>query len=171
VVTFVPPFNQPFDFPGGLAFSLSERKEAGRRRTGLGGLCTTLAEEGYRFCRVAYKPLPKQIAEFLLRRRIDSPARPKRIGGVTCVRLNTPVGFRKSTLDMVSRCAASGGIAVVHAHPHSASSGGPQDFRYLEVLLQRLAELRREKKIRVRLPVELAGGGVTAVDRIEEKVG
>ena len=35
VTSFVPPFNQPFDYPAALAWSLSERREAGRSRTNL----------------------------------------------------------------------------------------------------------------------------------------
>src|SRR4051812_42902564 len=30
VVSFVPPYNQPFDYPGGWSFSISERRGAGR---------------------------------------------------------------------------------------------------------------------------------------------
>lgn len=62
VVTFVPPFNQPFDYAGGWSFSLAERREAGRRRTTVRRLCEALRETGYRFCRLAYSPIGERIA-------------------------------------------------------------------------------------------------------------
>jgi hypothetical protein len=160
VTSFVPPFNQPFDYPAALAASLAERREAGRKRTSLPVLCRALAEEGYRFCRVAYRPWPLRLAESVLRRRIERPSRLESIGGVQCLRLNAAVGFDESALRMVRRCAETGGIAIAHAHPHSVMTGGPQDLRYLETFLQEVARLRKSGALEVALPAGLTGAQV-----------
>ena len=94
VATFVPPYNQPFDYAPRGSISLAERREAGADRTGLGPLCEALRETGYRFCRVAYRPLHVRLAEYVLRRRLDFPEQPAGIARRDCVRLNTPCGFQ-----------------------------------------------------------------------------
>jgi hypothetical protein len=65
VTSFVPPFNQPFDYARGWSFSLAERREAGARRTTLRVLCETLRETGYQFCRVAYSPLSERMRDWV----------------------------------------------------------------------------------------------------------
>jgi hypothetical protein len=157
VTSFVPPFNQPFDYPGALAISLAERREAGGSRTGLPALCRALVAEGYCFCRVAYRPLPLRAAELALRRRIERPSRMESIEGLPCLRLNAGVGFGESALRMLRRCAESGGIAVAHAHPHSVRTGGPQDLRFLETYLREVASMRRSGVLSVKLPGALSG--------------
>src|SRR6202050_641303 len=110
VRSFVPPFNQPFDYLAGQSISVAERREAGRSRTDLARLCSALAETGYRFCRVAYRPLAQRLAEWWKGRRLDRPAHLERIKGIACVRLNTPGGFDQPVLDMLDRCVARGGL-------------------------------------------------------------
>jgi peptidoglycan/xylan/chitin deacetylase (PgdA/CDA1 family) len=170
VQTFVPPYNQPFDYPGGWSFSLSERREAGRNRTDVRRLCEALRETGYGFCRVAYRPALQRLAERLRGRRLDRPSPLETIRGITCVRLNTPGGFAAETRRQIQRAAEGGGIAVVYGHPHSLRSGNSQDERQLVPLLQQIAELRRKERIQVIVPrdlvsrgaqVELIGAGVS----------
>lgn len=155
VVTFVPPYNQPFDYPKGGSFSIAERREAGPDRTGLERLCAVLHETGYRFCRVAFRRLDLRLVEFLVRRRLDYPERPRQIGGVTCVRLNTPCGFHDAALEMLHRCAASGGMLVVYGHPHSLSAGNSQDVSLLRPFLQQVQRLQQAGRIVTRLPRQL----------------
>jgi len=155
VVSFVPPYNQPFDYPAGGSISLAERREVGRERTGLHALCAALADTGYRFCRVAYRPMHTRLAELLLRRRLDRPARPVMIAGVMCVRLNAPCGFGAASAAMLDRCVAQGGIVVIYGHPHSLQSGNSQDERALVPLLERVCRLRSEGRLRVGLPRHL----------------
>jgi len=162
VVTFVPPYNQPFDYPAGLSFSLSERRAAPEERTDLRRLCEALAETGYRFCRVAYRPLPQRLWERVLGRRTDAPARVRTIAGISCVRLNTPCGFDAPSVAMLDRCSAQGGIAVVYGHPHSLSAENSQDERYLRPFLERLARARAARRLAVRLPRDLAVPGAAA---------
>lgn len=173
VVSFVPPFNQPFDYPAGLSFSRSERREAGGMRSGLRDVCEALRETGYGFCRVAYRPLPVRFMERALRRRLDRPARPKMISGIVCIRLNTPVGFDEMAVHMLSRCARSGGTAVVYAHPHSLGTGGPQGVVCLRRFLEQANEFRRQGRLAVRLPADLvkSAGGESASDPLPSRRG
>ena len=52
VTSFVPPFNQPYDYPSRLSISLEERRTGSVDRVGIPGLCRALAETGFTFCRV-----------------------------------------------------------------------------------------------------------------------
>ena len=126
VVTFVPPFNQPFDHPAGGAVSLSERMAGNPERADIRRVCECLFAGGYRCCRIAYRPLHLQLVERLFGRCQERPGAVESIGGIACVRLNTPGGFDRPATDMVERCAREGGIAVVYGHPHSVQSGDAQ---------------------------------------------
>ena len=155
VVTFVPPYNQPFDYAGGWSFSLAERREAGADRTSLKRLCETLRETGYRCCRVAYRPLHLRFAELFTRRRLDAPEELRGIAGVSCIRLNAPCGFADGARRIVRRCATEGGVAVVYGHPHSLRTGNSQDVSYLVPFLKEVQRLRTAGLVRTRLPREL----------------
>ena len=162
VTTFVPPWNQPFDYPGGFSFSLSERREGGAERTGLSRLCQTLAETGYRFCRVAYRPMHQRLAELLVRRRLDQTGRIETIGGVRCVRLNTPGGFSRHTVEVLKRVVRRGGLTVVYGHPHSLTLGNSQDEIHLAPFLQLVADMCQSGALRVALPRESCREGAGA---------
>jgi hypothetical protein len=155
VVSFVPPFNQPFDYPSGFAFSLSERKEVRRDRTDLSNLCEALAATGYKFCRVAYRPLYQQVVERLMKRDFRQPSSPKVIEGVVCLRLNTPGGFDKKTESVLEACLEGSGVVVVYGHPHSIHEDGEQNVGFFEAFLRKVNALRREKRIRIGLPREI----------------
>jgi hypothetical protein len=155
VVTFVPPYNQPFDYAAGWSISLAERREAGADRTELGRLCEALRETGYQFCRVAYRPLPVRLAEYVLRRRLDFPERLTGIAGVVCVRLNTPCGFHDTPTRMLHRCADRGGLVVVYGHPHSLRAASSQDVSHLVPFMKEVRRLREDGRIVTRLPREL----------------
>jgi len=115
VVSFVPPFNQPFDFARGWSFSLAERWEAGARRTTLSRLCDALRETGYRFCRVAYAPLAERVASWLGGAPFH-PGPPVNIAGIMCVRVGAG-GFEPERVTALCR-EASGPVAL-YGHPHS----------------------------------------------------
>ena len=155
VISFVPPYNQPFDYAAGWSFSLSERRGAGSARTDLRGLCDALRDSGYRFCRVAYRPMHLRVADRLARRRLDGPARVETIAGVTCVRLNTLGGFDEGALAMVRRCAEAGGIAVVYGHPQSLDARNSQDETWLRPFLAELSRLRAQHRLLPCLPRHL----------------
>jgi peptidoglycan/xylan/chitin deacetylase (PgdA/CDA1 family) len=159
VVSFVPPYNQPFDYVGGWSVSLTERRKAGRDRTDLYRLCDELRACGYRFCRVAYRGLHERLAD-LLGRRADRPGRLETIAGLTCARLNTPGGFSTPALEMLHRCAETGGVGVVYGHPHSLRAGDSykQSEARLLPFLQEVKRLCDAGLIRVCLPREVAEG-------------
>jgi hypothetical protein len=115
VESFVPPFNQPFDYARGWSFSVAERREAGLRRTTLTRLCDALRETGYRFCRVAYAPLSERIAEWMGRESFR-PGPPVPIGGILCVRVGAG-GFAPERVIALRRDAA--GPVALYGHPHS----------------------------------------------------
>jgi hypothetical protein len=154
VTSFVPPFNQPYDYPQGGAFCFSERREAGRTRTDLRSLCQALKETGYAFCRMVYRPMHLWLIERLFHTRLDRPTRPEMIAGVTCVQLNAPCGFAGGSVAMVDRCVREGGMVVVYGHPHSLHKGTPQDERWLVPFLEHVQELSRQGVLEVRLPRE-----------------
>ena len=66
IISFVPPFDQPFDYPARWAFSLSERRSVSSDRTDLHKLFETLGECGYQFSRVAYQPIYRLLLERML---------------------------------------------------------------------------------------------------------
>lgn len=154
VTSFVPPWNQPFDYPAGLSFSLSERRGAGGSRTNLSQLCGALFETGYRFCRVAYRPMRQRIVERIVGRTMYEPSDLETISGVTCTRLNTPGGFMAETDMVLELCIQRGGLAVVYGHPHSLRSGNSQDAIWLEPFLKKLQLLQQNDLVRVCLPSE-----------------
>jgi peptidoglycan/xylan/chitin deacetylase (PgdA/CDA1 family) len=155
VVSFVPPYNQPFDYPRGWSFSLSERQECGANRTDLLRLCETLQACGYRFNRICYRPLTDRLLDRLVGRPVERPSWPERIAHVTCIRLNTPGGFDDPARAMARQCAARGGWIVVYGHPHSLTAGNSQDERYLLPFLQLVSRLRDAGVMSVRLPRDL----------------
>jgi hypothetical protein len=157
VVSFVPPFNQPFDYPAGWSFSLSERKAVKKERTDLRRLCETLTECGYRFCRVCYRPIVQRLVERIMHKRLDPLIRPENISGLTCIRLNTHAGFDKTTRAAVCKSAAQGGWVVVYGHPHSLRSGHAQDESFFVPFLELITGLRKAGMLTVHLPREIAG--------------
>jgi hypothetical protein len=161
VVSFVPPYNQPFDHPGRLAFSLSERRAGNPERLSLAPLCAMLREAGYRFARIVYRPIWEA-----LRARIGGrnggprPARLETIRGVTCLRLGAD-GFDSAVLEMVERSVQRGELAATYGHPHSLFSGNTQDLRHLEPLLRRAAALRAEGRLQILRPRDLLAEATT----------
>lgn len=154
VVSFVPPFNQPCDYPGRFAISLSERREAGRERTDMKQLCDALGDSGYRFCRIVYSPVPVQIVERLSGRRIRGGG-VETISGVTCARLNSPGGFDAPVIKLLRRSVKTGGLLVVYGHPHSLHAGNAQDESWLTPFLEEVQSLQSQGALKVCLPNEL----------------
>lgn len=157
VTSFVPPYNQPFDYPRGLSFSRSERRAVPRGRTGLGQLCGALHETGYDFCRVAYRSLGQRALDRMVGRRIESPGRVSRIGQVHCARLNTPCGFASATLAIVDEAVRTGGLVVAYGHPHSLRGNGAQAEQWLVPFLDHVRQLRQAGVLDVVVPRELTG--------------
>jgi len=156
VVTFVPPYNQPFDYLQKLSVSLSERRTVRRERTDVGRLCASLSDAGYRFCRLAYRSLYERVAEVTSGRLPRRPGALEDIGGVTCLRLNLPVGFTPEVQRLLEGHLGRGGLWTLHAHPHSVSDpANPQSIHLFEPLLARIHEWRKQGRVRTALPRDL----------------
>jgi hypothetical protein len=161
VTSFVPPFNQPFDYPPGWSFSLSERQTAGEHRTDLTRLCAMLVETGYSFARVAYRGLLQRVAEKIIGRELHRPSRLERISGLACLRLNVPVGFGASSRKLLADHLDDDGIWLLWGHPHSVTaSDSPQSLELFEGLLRQVAEWRAAGRLRITRPRDLLAEGV-----------
>ena len=158
VVSFVPPFNQPFDYRQKLSVSLSERRSVRRDRTDVGRLCAALSDAGYRFCRLAYRPLSERVVEVMSGHLPRRPGVLEDIGGIACLRLNMPVGFTPEVQAILERHLGRGGLWTLHGHPHSASDHtGAQSLRLLEQMLSLIHQWREQGRIRTVLPRDLIG--------------
>jgi peptidoglycan/xylan/chitin deacetylase (PgdA/CDA1 family) len=158
VVSFVPPFNQPFDYPKRLSVSLSERRSVRHARTDVGRLCASLGEAGYKFCRLAYRPLSERVVEAVRGRLPRRPGYLEDISGVACLRLNMPVGFTPEVQKILERHLDRGGVWTLHGHPHSASDhGNAQSLQLLEPLLALIQQWREQGRVRTVLPRDLIG--------------
>ena len=155
VISFVPPWNQPFDYVRKLSVSLSERRQVRKDRTDVKRLCETLAQCGYQFSRISYRPAHLRFMDLLCKRAVDVPVQPTVIEGIVSLRVNTPGGFDDGAEAMVLRCAAKGGFAIVYGHPHSISAPGPQSEAKLVSLLRLVDRLRKEGRLQVMLPNEI----------------
>ncbi len=155
VLSFVPPFNQPFDYARAGSISASERREVPGRRTDLPALCRALHATGYRFCRVAYRPWLQRAREWMAGRRLDRPARPVRIEGVTCARVTCPAGFDAPVQSVLERLTSPRDVMIAYGHPHSLHEPGPQHLTPLRSFLRRVRALIDEGRIRVCRPCDL----------------
>ncbi len=152
VVSFVPPFNQPFDFPARWAFSLSERRMVRSDRIDLHQLCETLGECGYKFCRISYRSLHRLLREKLLGDHKPICSKLERVYGIFCARLTGRAGFQQQEVDLLMRCANKDSLALVYGHPHSLSSDGPQSETNLIRFLEQAKTLVLEGRLQVVLP-------------------
>jgi peptidoglycan/xylan/chitin deacetylase (PgdA/CDA1 family) len=155
VISFVPPYNQPFDHAPGLSISVSERIKAGRNRVTLGRLCASLLTTGYRFCRVAYRPLHLKAADIFLRRPLPRSSEPEKIEGIVCVRQEAPAGFAETASAFLRHVVQRGGMAIAYGHPHSLGARNDQNETCLVRFLKEVVELRAAGHLDVILPREL----------------
>lgn len=159
VVTFVPPWNQPYDYARVGSISLSERRHLrGRPRTDVAGLVAALKDTGYKFTRLAYRGAVRRLREYVTGREYPRRAKVADFNGVRYVLLNTPAGFDDPARDMVQKVAERGGIAVVWAHPHSLTAHNAQNECHLVPLLDLIVELRRSGRLDVVLPRQFVRG-------------
>lgn len=155
VISFVPPFNQPFDYWKKGSLSISERREAAAGRIDLLRLMDALSETGYLFSRVSYLSLLERLVMLLFKKELDRPEVPEKIGQITCLRLNTPGGFKQKTMEMVERSGRDGNYTLVFAHPHSLHRGDAQDEKFYIPFLRRVKQLVDSGSVEVVLPRQL----------------
>lgn len=131
VRSFVPPYNQPFDYPARGSFSLSERREAGRERTNIPGLCQALKNNGYSFARITYTSPLDRLKDWANLPKNHRAYQPEMISGITTLRLACRAGFKEDALQHVKQAIESGGYAQVYGHPHSLNGTSGQSEPYL----------------------------------------
>lgn len=164
VSCLVPPYNQPFDYLGGLSISVSERRQVGKHRVDLRRLCQCLRELDYRFCRVSYRTLSDRIVDRFRAYPIHRPSRLGTIAGIRCVQTNA-CGFDAKAMAVLDRCLEKKGMLVIYGHPHSLSNPTNQQcFEFFEKFLQTTRELRREGKVKFVLPRDLVRKDVVRED-------
>ena len=155
VTCFVPPYNQPFDYPAAWSFSRSERGLATAERTDVAMLCEALGETGYQVCRLAYRSVLRRAVDRIAGREVDRPAPVRRIRGVTCVRLNAGCGFGDAALERLQQASRLGGLVVAYGHPHSLHGETAQHQRFLAPFLREAARLRERGTLEISLPRDL----------------
>lgn len=156
VATFVPPYNQPFDYSGGWSFSLSERRAVRRDRIDVSCLCTELRETGYRFTRLAHRSLASRMMDVVRGEEAYAPERLVTIHGVQSLRVNTPCGFSAAARTTIEARLDHGGCWVLYGHPHSASDvQSSQSLGQLEAMLEVVDGWRRAGRIDCVLPRDL----------------
>src|SRR6185437_9843682 len=122
-------------------------------RTDVGRLCASLHDAGYKFCRLAYRPLSERVVEAVRGRLPRRPGYLEDISGVACLRLNMPVGFTPEVQKILERHLDRGGVWTLHGHPHSASDrGNSQSLHLLEPLLALIQQWREQGRVRTVLP-------------------
>ena len=161
VITFVPPYNQPFRYPEKHAPAFSERHIAGKN-------AVTISNSMYGIARNRLSLCPHLILSVvtLCDASADEAALPKQlshletISGLTCMRLNTPGGSGPATMEMLERSVSCSdtGMVVVYARPDSLHNGGPQDEKYLIPFFERVATLCTQGRLHVALPRDLITG-------------
>jgi hypothetical protein len=157
VTTFVPPYNQPFDYARGWSFSLSERRAVRHDRIDVARLCQTLRETGYEFCRLGDRAIALRLADYVARRELHRPGELDTIEGIRCLRINTPCGFSAEARTIMERQLDRGGYWVLYGHPHSVSDpASSQSLGNLEATLEAVERWRREGRVRCVLPRELS---------------
>lgn len=155
VVSFVPPYNQPFDFSSRLAFSFSERRKVIKERIDIPTMCRFLFESGYRFSRISYQTVFDQLQSHIYQSsRLNNPSRIENICGVNCLRLNSIGGFNDMEKPLRSMLSKEG-YFIAYGHPHSITANNRQNKKYLIPFLALLKSLKAELKVEVVLPRDI----------------
>lgn len=158
VVSFVPPYNQPFDFPRRLSFSVAERRAVRKDRIDIVTMCSLLKESGYKFSRISYQNVFKKIGNKILGKPIkDAPSQIENIQGIECLKLNTRGGFLNMGAQL-EECLTNDGYFIAYGHPHSITSNNAQNVVHLEEFLIIVQRLKKAGKIEVVLPRDILHG-------------
>jgi len=155
VTSFVPPFNQPFDYFIRGSISLAERREAGKTRIDIPRLCQALYESGYNFTRISYAGLVERLLKQL---KVNSKVHTSKVDhlcGVKTLRLTCKSGFGEEALRVLELAVQKNRVAVLYGHPHSLSENGLQSEARLVTLLEKIHAWRKQDRLEVMLPAQL----------------
>jgi peptidoglycan/xylan/chitin deacetylase (PgdA/CDA1 family) len=158
VVGFVPPWNRPFHHPRRLAFSGKDwRAGGGRWRLSVSSLCAALAETGYHWVRVHYRPVWQQLARALGRRALGRrDLRPLALGeyhGVYTLRLSY-CGYDQTLTDWLATLADPGRetTIILYSHPHAIEHDNSQHWHHLTRFAQWYSDQRDALQINFTTP-------------------
>ncbi len=154
VTAFVPPYNQPYDFPAKYSFSLSERKQVKKDRTNIPILCATLSECGYTFSRISYRTITERLTQKIQSHSQLKISQVEKIHGVKCLRLNSS-GFKNRVVQYIKSNIGKDGYVLIYGHPHSLTADNDQNERHLISLMAEIHYLRVKNKLQIVLPKEL----------------
>jgi len=154
ITTFVPPFNQPFDYKVKGSISLSERKIQKNLRIDIPKLCDVLFEVGYRVARIAYSNIFERILS-LGKVTTQKTVKMENIHGIRTIRLNGPSGFGINALTRLQHAVHKNEFVIIYGHPHSISGNTSQSLKYLLPFLTEVSTLINEKKLQIILPGDL----------------
>lgn len=155
VVSFVPPFNEPYAGPGVIKPRELRGNGDPHAHLDVPMLCETLARADYRVCRVSRRrTLARRCAEKLARRSIARPLRATEVAGVRLIDLSA-FGFHQRSIDLLRSRAGRPGILAFYGHPHGVCIDGPESYACVENFLGEVNRLREAGLIQVGLPREL----------------
>lgn len=148
VVSFVPPYNEPFCClrTGAVSLASFRRRLRGQENT-VDDIATALCETGYQTYRVSDWRKAVTVFYRLTKRIWARPVYPMRLHGVTCLALNGVNCLGEDTRSMLPVLARRGGLLVAYAHPHSLrhpEQAQRQGEEPLVRLLQTATELRQQ---------------------------
>ncbi len=154
VVSFVPPYNQPFDFSRKLSFSFSERREVRSDRVDIPILTKALRNTGFRTSRISYQSVLTKLGRKIGHEPAFKASIPEKINGIECIKLNTRGGFQ-NVLPLLKSNLDQDGYAVIYGHPHSITSNNGQSLKYLEPFMKGLSSMVNNDDLEVVLPKSL----------------
>ena len=154
ITTFVPPFNQPFDYKAKGSISLSERKIEKNIRIDIPKLCNVLFEVGYRVARISYSNFIERIL-FLGNIKTPKTANIENNKGIRTIRLNGRAGFGLDAINRLHYAVHRNEFVIIYGHPHSISGNTSQSLKYLLPFLTEVSTLIYEKKLQIILPGDL----------------
>lgn len=154
VFTFVPPYNQPFDFFQKGSISLSERKISNQIRIDIPRLCRMLHQTGYKFARISYANPVHRLLK-LVGINMKHKATLENINGIQTIHLNGKAGFSNEALKHLNRAVTKGEFVVIYGHPHSISGTGTQSVENLLPFLEKINHYVQASKLKILLPRDL----------------
>jgi len=154
IKTFVPPFNQPFDFLAKGSISISERKIEKNIRIDIPKLCNVLFEVGYRVSRISYSNFIERILSFG-NIKTQKTANIENINGIRAIRLNGVSGFGNDAINRLHQAVSKNVFVTIYGHPHSVLGTTTQSLKYLLPFLTEISKLINEKKLQIILPGDL----------------
>lgn len=143
---FIPPFSRPMSWYRKGAFSLGDRAFGpGYPGSDLGSLLKIIGGVGYKWCRVAFRPLWKKLL-YKDDQRNTSLAAWKKESGVVCVPHHC-TGFDEVAVRLTKRAIRESGTVIVSGHPSGLSRKGNESAEHLRSFFRRVAHYQHRGQL------------------------